>query len=123
MTSSPFKSMAVAVRLMLASKNPFALIALWFGAPVVKVLFGSLVVRSTWIWFITPLGPRIITYKEAIGITLMLLFALVFVRGFRVLVPTTSTPDIWWETKSLVLHVAAMALVWGYAAGFHAIMR
>ena len=115
--------MAVAARLRLASENPLALIMLSFGGPVVRVLFGALVARSTWDWFITPLGPRPITYGEAVGVTLTALFVIVYVRGFTVLVPTTTRKDVWAGTKSVAMHVAALAMFWVYAAGFHAILR
>ena len=119
MASRPFAPTFVAVRLMLASDSPLVWISVLLASVFIRIFVGALVVQSMWNWFITPIWPRQITYPEALGLTLILMFCIVFVRGFQLIEPKRRpTTDLWALVKPGYLHLSAMFIFWFFAAGF-----
>ena len=110
-----FAPLVAAGRLHLLTGTPVAMFLLTLGSWVWTTLLGAVVFRSMWGWFIVPLWPRPITYAEAAGILLIV----GFLRGIGV----TETPNRPWHFQSFMrregARVAAFAIAWCIAAGFH----
>ena len=104
--------------LFLSNNDPFARVLLTVGSLIPVVLFEALVLRSMWLWFVTPLWPRPISYAEALGLTLLSFL----LRANRWSLPDNERRDLWIQLKQILAHLLGRALIWGFAAACHALL-
>ena len=103
--------------LFLSNDSPFARVLLIVGSLIPVMLFEALVLRSMWLWFVTPLWPRPISYPEALGLTLLSFL----LRTNRWSLPDERR-DLWIQLKQILAHLLVRTLIWGLAAACHALL-
>lgn len=109
---------AASIALLLSTRKPLPLILFTAVELVSTPLAAAVITRSLWNWFIVPLGPKPINYAEAVGLT----FTLMFLRGLRLRIPKKPLDDLWARLTDVTAHWSALAVLWGVAAIFHAVL-
>lgn len=110
---------ALSASIYLTSANPIARIIYSLVSLVPLILVSALVLQSLWGWYIIPLWPRPISYREAAGI----MWVLLFLRGVTRLDSTPSeSGDLWSQLQRSLFQIVAMALFWCVAAAFHLLL-
>ncbi len=104
--------------LFLSNDGPLARVLLIVGSLIPVMLFEALVLRSMWLWFVTPLWPRPISYPEALGL-ILLSFLL---RANRWSLPDNQRRDLWIQLKQIIAHLLGRALIWAFAVVCHAVL-